>query len=203
MNSPLGKRKVRLRGLGGQAVCGVPRICASATGDYRIRRAMGINRPTWDRPGYGFRAHPRRTNPCLHSTPVGAGRHRVFPAAISIARIGNPPWVFVSVRTLDAPTPAFTPHPSAQADIASSQPRFQSPGPMPADGSRFRVILDAPTLPLLHTRRRRPTSRFPSRDFNRPGQSPEPSAGRSERLLRPPGAVPADARGCSSPPVAL
>jgi hypothetical protein len=30
MNSPLGKRKVRLRGLGGPAVCGVPRTCASA-----------------------------------------------------------------------------------------------------------------------------------------------------------------------------
>jgi hypothetical protein len=31
MNSPLGKRKVRLRGLGGQALRGVPRTCASAT----------------------------------------------------------------------------------------------------------------------------------------------------------------------------
>jgi hypothetical protein len=31
MNSPLEKRKVRLRGLGGPAVCGVPGTCASAT----------------------------------------------------------------------------------------------------------------------------------------------------------------------------
>jgi hypothetical protein len=31
MNSPLEIRKVRLRGLGGQAVCGVPGNCASAT----------------------------------------------------------------------------------------------------------------------------------------------------------------------------
>jgi hypothetical protein len=30
-NSPLQLRKVRLRGLGGQAVCGVPGTCASAT----------------------------------------------------------------------------------------------------------------------------------------------------------------------------
>jgi hypothetical protein len=30
MNSPLEKRKVRLRGLGGPAVCGVSRTCASA-----------------------------------------------------------------------------------------------------------------------------------------------------------------------------
>jgi hypothetical protein len=32
MNSPLGKRKVRLRGLGGPAVCGIPGTGASATG---------------------------------------------------------------------------------------------------------------------------------------------------------------------------
>jgi hypothetical protein len=32
MNSPLEIRKVRLRGLGGMAVCGVPRTCASAIG---------------------------------------------------------------------------------------------------------------------------------------------------------------------------
>ena len=31
MNSPLEIRKVRLRGLGGPAVCGIPRTCASAT----------------------------------------------------------------------------------------------------------------------------------------------------------------------------
>jgi hypothetical protein len=32
MNSPLENRKVRLRGLGGTAVCGVPGTCASAAG---------------------------------------------------------------------------------------------------------------------------------------------------------------------------
>jgi hypothetical protein len=32
MNSPLENRKVRLRGLGGRVVCGVPCTCASATG---------------------------------------------------------------------------------------------------------------------------------------------------------------------------
>jgi hypothetical protein len=32
MNSPLESRKVRLRGLGGPAACGVPGTCASATG---------------------------------------------------------------------------------------------------------------------------------------------------------------------------
>jgi hypothetical protein len=31
MNSPLEKRKVRLRGLGGPAVYGIPHTCASAT----------------------------------------------------------------------------------------------------------------------------------------------------------------------------
>jgi hypothetical protein len=31
MNSPLEKHEVRLRGLGGPAACGVPRISASAT----------------------------------------------------------------------------------------------------------------------------------------------------------------------------
>jgi hypothetical protein len=30
MNSPLESRKVRLRGLGGPAVCGIPGACASA-----------------------------------------------------------------------------------------------------------------------------------------------------------------------------
>jgi hypothetical protein len=44
MNSPLENRKVRLRGLGGPAVCGVRDTCASATGDYRIRFATGIIR---------------------------------------------------------------------------------------------------------------------------------------------------------------
>jgi hypothetical protein len=34
-NSPLESRKVRLRGLGGRAVCGVSGTCASATGDYQ------------------------------------------------------------------------------------------------------------------------------------------------------------------------
>ena len=33
MNSPLGLRKVRLRGLGGRAACGVPRTCASAASE--------------------------------------------------------------------------------------------------------------------------------------------------------------------------
>jgi hypothetical protein len=33
MNSPLENRKVRLRGLGGPAVCGVRGTCASATVD--------------------------------------------------------------------------------------------------------------------------------------------------------------------------
>jgi hypothetical protein len=33
MNSPLQLHKVRLRGLGGMAVCGVPGTCASATGN--------------------------------------------------------------------------------------------------------------------------------------------------------------------------
>jgi hypothetical protein len=33
MNSPLERRKVRLRGLGGPAACGIPRACASAAGD--------------------------------------------------------------------------------------------------------------------------------------------------------------------------
>jgi len=32
MNSPLEVRKVRLRGLGGPAACGVPGTCSSATG---------------------------------------------------------------------------------------------------------------------------------------------------------------------------
>ena len=32
MNSPLENRKVRLRGLGGPAMCGIPRTCASAAG---------------------------------------------------------------------------------------------------------------------------------------------------------------------------
>jgi hypothetical protein len=32
MNSPLQRRKVRLRGLGGLTACGVPGTCASATG---------------------------------------------------------------------------------------------------------------------------------------------------------------------------
>jgi hypothetical protein len=39
MNSPLESRKVRLRGLGGPAVEGVPGTGASATGDHRIRVA--------------------------------------------------------------------------------------------------------------------------------------------------------------------
>jgi hypothetical protein len=38
MNSPLQDRKVRLRGLGGQAVCGVPGTCASATGTVETRK---------------------------------------------------------------------------------------------------------------------------------------------------------------------
>jgi hypothetical protein len=32
MNSPLEIRKVRLRGLGGMVVCGIPGTCASAAG---------------------------------------------------------------------------------------------------------------------------------------------------------------------------
>jgi hypothetical protein len=44
MNSPLQHRKVRLRGLGGQTICSVPGTCASATGKYRIRGAIGIIR---------------------------------------------------------------------------------------------------------------------------------------------------------------
>jgi hypothetical protein len=35
MNSPLENRKVRLRGLGGPAVQGIPGTGASATGDFR------------------------------------------------------------------------------------------------------------------------------------------------------------------------
>ena len=44
MNSPLGIRKVRLRGLGGPAVCGVSRTCASATRDYRVSASSGMIR---------------------------------------------------------------------------------------------------------------------------------------------------------------
>src|SRR5215217_1619190 len=44
MNSPLENRKVRLRGLGGTELCGVPNGCPSAAGDYRIWCAKGINR---------------------------------------------------------------------------------------------------------------------------------------------------------------
>jgi hypothetical protein len=42
MNSPLENRKVRLRKLGGPAVCGVGCTCASATEEYRIRFAIGM-----------------------------------------------------------------------------------------------------------------------------------------------------------------
>jgi hypothetical protein len=41
MNSPLERRKVRLRGLGGTAVCGVPRACASAAGRMASRGGGG------------------------------------------------------------------------------------------------------------------------------------------------------------------
>jgi hypothetical protein len=43
MNSPLQHRKVRLRGLGGQALCGVPCTCASATGDLSNQFLNGHN----------------------------------------------------------------------------------------------------------------------------------------------------------------
>jgi hypothetical protein len=42
LKSPLEIRKVRLRGLGGPAVCGVLCTCASATMDYRTRTSIGI-----------------------------------------------------------------------------------------------------------------------------------------------------------------
>jgi hypothetical protein len=46
MDSPLGKRKVRLRGLGGPAVCDIPRTCASAAkgmrgSDERVNPLLG------------------------------------------------------------------------------------------------------------------------------------------------------------------
>jgi hypothetical protein len=77
---------------------------------------------------------------------------------------------------------AATPNPSAKADIAFSQPRFQSPGgggsgessgcrsnPAARAATERWVRIHAPHLPPPRTRRRRPTSRFPSRDFNRLG----------------------------------
>jgi hypothetical protein len=36
MNSPLESRKVRLRGLGGRAVCGGSNTCASATREHAV-----------------------------------------------------------------------------------------------------------------------------------------------------------------------
>jgi hypothetical protein len=42
MNSPLESRKVRLRGLGGPVVCGVPDTCASATRGFPHGSAIGI-----------------------------------------------------------------------------------------------------------------------------------------------------------------
>jgi hypothetical protein len=44
MNSPLEHRKVRLRGLGGRAVCGIPGTRASAAGGGLIRFAISMNR---------------------------------------------------------------------------------------------------------------------------------------------------------------
>jgi hypothetical protein len=43
MNSPLEIRKVRLRGLGGPALCGIPGTCASATEILQIPAF----RPAW------------------------------------------------------------------------------------------------------------------------------------------------------------
>src|ERR1044071_8699571 len=44
MNSPLQRRKVRLRGLGGPTACGVPRTCASAASLLeRVRSAPGVS----------------------------------------------------------------------------------------------------------------------------------------------------------------
>ena len=44
MNSPLQLHKVRLRGLGGPAVCGVSYTCASASRDYPVRSSRSIIR---------------------------------------------------------------------------------------------------------------------------------------------------------------
>jgi len=53
MNSPLQLRKVRLRGLGGPGMSGVPSTCASATGEITdfaidIGRALEAQKPRLD-----------------------------------------------------------------------------------------------------------------------------------------------------------
>jgi hypothetical protein len=86
--------------------------------------------------------------------------------------------------------PAAAPNPSAKADIAFPQPRFQSPGgggsgeppgcrsnPAARAGTERWGWIHARHLPPPRTRRRRPTSRFPSRDFNRPGRGSGESSG--------------------------
>jgi hypothetical protein len=81
MNSPLGNRKVRLRGLGGQALRGVPRTCASATGDCRISFSMGINRGN-DFTLSASTDHAIRTAEFLHWGPP-------FAAVPAIAQPGS------------------------------------------------------------------------------------------------------------------
>jgi hypothetical protein len=104
MNSPLGKRKVRLRGLGGQVACGVPGTCSSATG----------RSPDWNRNGHnsGRRLHEfrfrGRSGPRVCCTPsdhrssqviddgCGGGHHAVVavsrPAVETAAgKSRNPP----------------------------------------------------------------------------------------------------------------
>jgi hypothetical protein len=68
-NSPLEKRKVRLRGLGGQTVCGVPGTCASAIGS---------------RPVTPFHLHPFTPSP-LHPIAISRYLPRLFPLEAAIS----------------------------------------------------------------------------------------------------------------------
>src|SRR5688500_5747168 len=89
MNSPLESRKVRLRGLGGLAVCGVSRTCVSATvravltraGEARFGERERAETGLMAVPAAGFspwrpRGVPR--DPVLRSgTPSGPGASRL------------------------------------------------------------------------------------------------------------------------------
>jgi hypothetical protein len=157
MNSPLGKRKVRLRGLGGQALCGVPRTCASATGNYRIRLAMSIirlgspqRRRKAPQTAWGFNRGTTKKPATRHSRRV---RHER----------------------------------SAQADIAPSQPRIHSPRRRRNNGGKPHKLRGASTAGRRRSLSRGthagcgtsgPRSRTlhsPSREFIRLGWPARPS----------------------------
>jgi hypothetical protein len=112
------------------------------------------------------RGFSSNTAACLRHTPVGEGRHRVVPAANSFARRPG----------------ALSPCPSARGPRAGASELAATTAESPANCAGLQQ--QHRRTQAAHTRRRRPTSRCPSREFIRPAAGragPMPLRARTQR----------------------